>query len=130
MRTVKSMRSEEFDIEAKIRSAASSAVSGRNGNRRCRVQAIPDRKEDMDMAETSIGEHGALLGARIKAAQEKLRARQRGASPGDVLGALNDELDELTHEDHDDAQQRLNKIEARLRAEEIRIEDEEEDKDR
>lgn len=81
------------------------------------------------MAAISTRDQSATLGARIRAAQERLQARQRGPDPGDILGTLNDELDEMSHDDHDEARQRLNKIEARLRAEEIRIEDEEEEKE-
>mgnify|MGYP000880102897 CR=1 FL=1 len=76
-------------------------------------------------------DRSATLGKRIAAAQARLAARQRGddVSIGEVLGGLNDELDQIVHEDHDDAVQRLNKIEARLRAEEIRIEDDKEEEE-
>ena len=73
----------------------------------------------------------AALGARIAAAQARLGRRVRGdaATIGAALGALNDELDLAVNEDHDAARQRLRKIEARLRAEEIRLEDDAEDEE-
>jgi len=79
----------------------------------------------------TLAERSAALGARIAEAQARLRARESGEddSIGAVLGALNEELDHAVHEDHDVYVQRLNKIEARLRAEEIRIEDDREDEE-
>lgn len=80
---------------------------------------------------SSLEARSAELGARIAAAEARLAARQRGdhETIGAALGAINDELDELVHEDHDAATQHLNKIEARIRAEEIRIEDDKEDEE-
>ena len=73
----------------------------------------------------------ALLGRRIAAAKARSDARRRGdgLTIGAALGTLNEELDALSDEDHDEAQRELNKIEARLRAEEIRLEDDEEERD-
>lgn len=84
------------------------------------------------MAKTgSLDERSAALGARIAAAQARLEARQRnsGDTIGAALGGLNDELDLIVHDDQDAAAQQMNKIEARLRAEEIRIEDDKEDEE-
>ncbi len=79
--------------------------------------------------ESSTEDHAAGLGARIAAARARFAVRRDGPTVGAVLGALNDELDEIVYEDHDDAQRRLHKIEARLVAEELKLEDEEEERD-
>lgn len=71
------------------------------------------------------------LRAAIAAAQARLQARRDldGESIGAVLGMLNDDLDQIMH-DRDDADRALDRIEARLAAERIRIEDDLEDEDR
>ncbi|MBP7000112.1 hypothetical protein [Amaricoccus sp.] len=84
------------------------------------------------MTKKTLEERSEALGARIAAARALLERRERGDNEtiGAVLGGLNDELDKVVHDDHDAAQQTMNKIEARLRAEEIRIEDDKEEEDR
>jgi hypothetical protein len=72
------------------------------------------------------------IGARIAAARKKLAQRTdlQDAGIGGLLGAVNDDFDEVLHEEHDEESRRLDRIEARLRAEEIRLEDDAEDEDR
>jgi nucleotide-binding universal stress UspA family protein len=86
----------------------------------------------MPQDDNGARDRAGTLGARIAAAQARIAARRRGedVSVGAALGTLNDELDEMVYEDHDEAKRALNKIEARLRAEEIKLEDEEEERKR
>ncbi|MBP7242133.1 hypothetical protein [Amaricoccus sp.] len=79
----------------------------------------------------SLEQRRDALGARIAAAQARLKAHESGQedSIGTMLAGFNDELDHIVHEDHDVATQRMNRIEARLKAEEIRIEDDLEDEE-
>lgn len=71
------------------------------------------------------------LGALIAAARARLAARSGAEdSAGAVLAGLNDDLDQIVHEDHDAAKRAYDKIEARLMAEKIRIEDDLEDEER
>lgn len=71
------------------------------------------------------------LGAAIAAAKARLEARQggEGIGIGGLLSTMNDELDQIAHEDHDAAHREYDKIEARLAAERIRLEDDAEDED-
>ncbi len=48
---------------------------------------------------------------------------------GALLAELNDEVDAIAHEDHDEAQRAYDKVEARLAAERIREEDDAEEDD-
>jgi hypothetical protein len=72
------------------------------------------------------------LGAAIAAARARLAARQNldDASIGALLSTVNDEFDQIVHEDEDEAERAYKRIEARLAAEKIRIEDDEEEEDR
>lgn len=63
------------------------------------------------------------LSAAIAAARRRAGAEEGSTAIGGLLGGINDELDLITHEDRDAAEQAYNKIEARLQAERIRIED-------
>jgi hypothetical protein len=49
---------------------------------------------------------------------------------GDLLASVNDDLDRVVHEDRDEADRAYDKIEARLAAERIRLEDDAEEEDR
>lgn len=71
------------------------------------------------------------LGAAIAAAQAKLAARRNldGDSIGTALAGINDDFDQIVHEDQTAAQREYDKIEARLMAEKIRIEDDKEDEE-
>ncbi len=79
----------------------------------------------------TLDERKDRLGAAIAAAQARLEASRRMDADdiGVLLAGLNDDLDEIVH-DSDEAQRALDGIEARLAAERIRIEDDEEEEDR
>jgi hypothetical protein len=79
-----------------------------------------------------LDERKARLGAAHAAAQARLAARRNfdDDSIGAVLATINDELDEVVHSDRDAADRAYDRIEARLAAERIRIEDDLEDEDR
>jgi hypothetical protein len=81
---------------------------------------------------TTLDERKAALGAAIADALARARARRNldDDSIGAVLGALNDDLDQIVHTDRDAADRAYDRIEARLAAERIRIEDDLEDEDR
>jgi hypothetical protein len=70
------------------------------------------------------------LDAQIAAARARLEARRQGGGIGDLLAGVNDELDQIANEDIDEAERAMKKIEARLAAERIRIEDDAEEEDR
>lgn len=70
------------------------------------------------------------LDAAIAAARARLAAREGGADIGAVLAGVNADLDRITDTDLDEAERAMKKIEARLAAERIRREDDEEDADR
>ena len=80
----------------------------------------------------TLDERKALLGTAIADALVRARARRNldNDSIGAVLGALNDDLDKVVHTDRDEADRAYDRIEARLAAERIRIEDDLEDEDR
>jgi len=80
----------------------------------------------------SLDERKASLGAAIADALARARARRDldNDSIGAVLGVLNDDLDQIVHTDRDEADRAYDRIEARLAAERIRIEDDLEDEDR
>jgi hypothetical protein len=79
----------------------------------------------------TLDERKARLGAALAAAQARLAARRNldVDSIGAVLATINDELDEVVHSDRDAADRAYDRIEARLAAERIRIEDDLEDED-
>ncbi len=84
------------------------------------------------MDKSTLDARRERLAAAIAAAQEKLAARRRmdEDSIGAGLATLNDDLDQVVHADQTAAQREYDRIEARLMAEKIRIEDDQEDEDR
>ncbi len=84
----------------------------------------------MPSAQT-LDERKARLGAALAAAQARLAARQNldDDSIGAALASINDEFDQVVHEDETAAQREYDKIEARLMAEKIRIEDDREEEE-
>jgi hypothetical protein len=85
------------------------------------------------MTDTSkLDERRASLGAALADAMARAQARRNmdNDSIGAVLGVLNDDLDQIVHTDRDEADRAYDRIEARLAAERIRIEDDLEDEDR
>lgn len=82
------------------------------------------------MATPTLTERKATLGARIRAAQARLEASNEGPGMGALLAELNDEVDAIAHDDHDEAHRALDKVEARMAAEKIREEDDAEEDDR
>ena len=82
--------------------------------------------------ETTLDARRDRIGAAIAAARSRLKARQSmaGDDIGTVLAGLNDEVDQIVHDDQDAASREYDRIEARLVAEKIRIEDDEEFEDR
>lgn len=80
----------------------------------------------------TLDERKDRLGAAIAAAKAKLAARRNldNVSIGSALAAINDDLDQIVHEDETATQREYDKIEARLMAEKIRIEDDAEEEDR
>jgi uncharacterized protein involved in exopolysaccharide biosynthesis len=68
--------------------------------------------------------------ARIEAVRARLERRREGAGIADLLAAVNEDLDAIVDEDRDAADRAYDKIEARLAAERIRIEDDAEEGDR
>lgn len=80
----------------------------------------------------TLEERKDRLGAAIAAAQAKLAARQNldDDSIGAALAAINDDFDKIVDADQTAAQREYDKIEARLMAEKIRIEDDAEEEDR
>ncbi len=72
----------------------------------------------------------ARIAARIAAAEARLARRRAGDDMSDLLAAMNDDLDEIVHEDRDAADRANDRIEARLAAERIRLEDDAEEEDR
>lgn len=81
--------------------------------------------------ETTLDARRERLGATLAAAQAKLAARRNedNESIGTALAAINDDLDHIAHEDKTAAQRDYDKIEARLMAEKIRIEDDREEEE-
>lgn len=81
------------------------------------MQTLEDRKE--------------RLGAAIAAARAKLEARRNldDESIGALLAEMNEDLDQITHADEDAAEREYNKIEARLAAERITIEDDKDEEE-
>lgn len=79
----------------------------------------------------TLDERKDRLGAAIAAAQAKLAARLNldDDSIGAALASINDDLDQIVHEDQTAAQREYDKIEARLMAEKIRIEDDKEEEE-
>lgn len=75
-------------------------------------------------------ERRSRLDAAIASARARLAARERGGDIGDVLAGVNTDLDRLANADIDEAERELRKIEARLAAERIRLEDDAEDEER
>lgn len=83
------------------------------------------------MVDTSmLDKRRARLGAAIRAAKARYEANLGDPGIGDLLTTVNDDFDRIAHEDRDEAERAYDKIEARLKAEQIRIEDDEEDADR
>jgi hypothetical protein len=85
------------------------------------------------MTDTSkLDKRRANLSAALADAMARAQARRNmdNNSIGAALGALNDDLDEIVHADRDEADRAYDRIEARLAAERIRIEDDLEDEDR
>jgi F0F1-type ATP synthase membrane subunit b/b' len=82
--------------------------------------------------EKALDERKERLAAAIAAAQARLAARRghEDDSIGALLAGLNDEVDQIVHEDHDAAKRAYDRIEARLAAERIRLEDDAEEEDR
>lgn len=79
----------------------------------------------------TLDERKDRLGAAIAAAQAKLAARRNldDDSIGAALAAINDDFDQIVDADQTAAQREYDKIEARLMAEKIRIEDDKEDEE-
>jgi hypothetical protein len=84
---------------------------------------MPEPDSDLDARR-------ARIAAKIAAAQARLAKRQAGDDMGDLLASMNDDLDEIVHEDRDEADRAYDRIEARLAAERIRLEDDAEEEDR
>jgi len=75
-------------------------------------------------------ERRRTLDAAIAAARARLAAHEQGADIGDLLAGVNYDLDRVAGADIDEAERAMKKIEARIEAERIRREDDEEDADR
>jgi F0F1-type ATP synthase membrane subunit b/b' len=84
----------------------------------------------MPTPDSSLDERRARIAAQIAAAQARLEKRRAGDDIGDLLASMNDDLDEIVHEDRDEADRAYDRIEARLAAERIRLEDDAEEEDR
>lgn len=78
---------------------------------------------------SKLEERRAGIAGAIAAAQARLEKRQEGDDMGDLLATLNDDLDQIVHEDRDEADRAYDRIEARLAAERIRLEDDAEEED-
>jgi F0F1-type ATP synthase membrane subunit b/b' len=84
----------------------------------------------MPKPDSDLDARRARIAAKIAAAEARLAKRQAGDDMGDLLASMNDDLDEIVHEDRDEADRAYDRIEARLAAERIRLEDDAEDEDR
>lgn len=79
---------------------------------------------------STLDKRRARLAAAIRAAKARHEAALGDPGIGDLLSTVNDDLDRIAHEDRDEADRAYDRIEARLAAEQIRIEDDEEEEDR
>ncbi len=79
---------------------------------------------------STLDKRRARLAAAIRAAKARYEANLGDPGIGDLLTTVNDDLDRIAHEDRDEADRQYDKIEARLAAEQIRTEDDEEEEDR
>jgi hypothetical protein len=84
----------------------------------------------MPKPQTDLDERRARIVAELAAAEARLAKRRAGDDMGDLLAAVNDDLDAVVHEDRDEADRAYDRIEARLAAERIRLEDDAEEEDR
>jgi hypothetical protein len=84
----------------------------------------------MTTPDSDLDARRARIAAEIAAAQARLAKRRAGDDMGDLLASMNDDLDEIVHEDRDEADRAYDRIEARLAAERIRLEDDTEEEDR
>jgi hypothetical protein len=84
----------------------------------------------MTTPDSDLDARRARIAAEIAAAQARLAKRRAGDDMGDLLASMNDDLDEIVHEDRDEADRAYDRIEARLAAERIRLEDDAEEEDR
>ena len=80
--------------------------------------------------ESTLDARRAKLAAAIRAARTRHEANADGGGVDDLLASVNDDLDRIAHEDYDEADRAYDRIQARLAAERIRIEDDEEEEDR
>jgi C4-dicarboxylate-specific signal transduction histidine kinase len=79
---------------------------------------------------SDLDERRARIAAKIAAAEARLAKRTAGVDMGDLIKEINDDLDRVAHEDRDEADRAYDRIEARLAAERIRLEDDAEEEDR
>jgi hypothetical protein len=84
----------------------------------------------MPKPDSDLDARRARIAAQIAAAEARLAKRQAGDDMGDLLASVNDDLDRVVHEDRDEADRAYDRIEARLAAERIRLEDDAEEEDR
>jgi hypothetical protein len=84
----------------------------------------------VDRKDLTLDERRKRIGAAIEAARARLAAHEKPGTIGDLLASVNDDLDQVVHEDRDAADRAYDRIEARLAAERIRLEDDAEDEDR
>jgi hypothetical protein len=84
----------------------------------------------MPKPDSDLDARRARIAAQIAAAKARLAKRRAGEDMGDLLASMNDDLDEIVHEDRDEADRAYDRIEARLAAERIRLEDDAEEEDR
>jgi hypothetical protein len=84
----------------------------------------------MTTPDSDLDARRARIAAEIAAAEARLAKRRAGDDMGDLLASMNDDLDEIVHEDRDEADRAYDRIEARLAAERIRLEDDAEEEDR
>jgi F0F1-type ATP synthase membrane subunit b/b' len=84
----------------------------------------------MPKPDSDLDARRARIAAEIAAAEARLAKRRAGDDMGDLLASMNDDLDEIVHEDRDEADRAYDRIEARLTAERIRLEDDAEEEDR
>jgi hypothetical protein len=84
----------------------------------------------MTTPDSDLDARRARIAAEIAAAEARLAKRKAGDDMGDLLASMNDDLDEIVHEDRDEADRAYDRIEARLAAERIRLEDDAEEEDR